>query len=180
MSPPTSKNNERRSVSFPEQTVSQIYHILPLDDYTPAEISASWYNDDENDEMVRKCHKIIKKMKKGEADKYCTRGLERMTGARKHQVKRNRTQAYAAVLGEQDSQWSQGRNDPNAISVVYLFESSYFCLLEATETGQLDAMVARRSYLTPTKEIMPSPTIYTVSRRRPGVVVARSAVASCA
>jgi hypothetical protein len=147
MSSPTSKNNERRSVSFVEQTVSQIYLILPLDDdYTPAEISASWYNDDENNEMAHKCHKIIKRMKKGEADKYCTRGLERMTGARKHQVQRNRTQAYNAVLGEQDSQWSQGRNDPNTISEVYFFEVSYFCQLEAIKMGQLDAMAARSSW----------------------------------
>jgi hypothetical protein len=182
MSPPTSQNNERRSVSFPEQTVSQIYHILPLDDYTPAEISASWYNDDENNEMARKCHKIIKRMKKGEADNYCTRGLERMTGARKHQVKHNRTQAYDAVLGEQDSQWSQGINDPNTISEVYFFEASYFCQCEATKIGQLDAMVARSYYLSQSEAkrtqscVTPSTKkICTVTRRRPVVIIVPAA-----
>jgi hypothetical protein len=142
----TSKYTEQRSVSFVETAISQIYHIPPLDDYTPAEIATSWYNDEEIKEMERKCHKIIKKMKKGEAERQCTRGLERTTGARKQQVKRNRKQAYDAVLDEQDAQRSQGRSDPNTISEVYFFEVSYLCQLEATKLGQLDAMVVR-SYL---------------------------------
>jgi hypothetical protein len=81
-----------------------------------------------------KCVKVIGKMEKHGLDpkehKYCTRGLERMTGARMDRKEQNRLDAYIAVMDVQDAQWEQGYEDQEQIAKHYR-TVSYQCQMEA-------------------------------------------------
>mmetsp|Transcript_33007 Transcript_33007/g.79825 ORF Transcript_33007/g.79825 Transcript_33007/m.79825 type:complete len:101 (-) Transcript_33007:426-728(-) len=65
----------KKSVTFsPTITGMQVMSIY---DYTPSEISAAWYNQEEMDHITNRCFKIILRMESGRSNrKICTRGLE--------------------------------------------------------------------------------------------------------
>jgi hypothetical protein len=73
-----------------------------LDDYTAQEISAAWYNGNDYSVIHRKCGSLIRKIKNGKVDKYCVRGLERMTPRAIEERELTRIATYIAVLGEQN------------------------------------------------------------------------------
>jgi hypothetical protein len=137
----SSQQDEPMHVSFAES--NEVHYVLALDDYTAEEIYSGWYNGEEYDKIVYKCDKIIKKSKKGKANKYCTRGLERAMSPRLEAVERSKMEAYSAVLDEQEAQRKRGVEDPERIAEVYYFEASYQCQQEANEVAERDALAVK-------------------------------------
>jgi hypothetical protein len=121
-----------------------VYDGMALCEYTDEEIAASWLSDVESDLIHEKCSKVIGKMEKHGSslneNKYCIRGLERMTGARMDLKEQNRSDAYIAVLDLQEAQWKQGYEDQEQIAQHYQ-HISYQCQMEASSIGEKDELV---------------------------------------
>jgi len=113
----------KRSITF--NSTVKIVEIMSIYDYTPSEIDAAWYSDEDMERITEKCFKIIKKMsREGDASKrgcrYCTRGLEGYSTSGRISKKRNRRAAIAAVLEEQERQWYEDEDvDCQAIANAY-------------------------------------------------------------
>jgi hypothetical protein len=80
---------------------------LNPEDYTEQEISSCWYSKEEFSEITRKCVSLVSKIIKGKAEKYCVRGLDRMTPEVTAEREMIRLDAYIAVLSEQQQQNQQ-------------------------------------------------------------------------
>jgi hypothetical protein len=111
-----------RRVKFADK--SSLNYTLPLHHYTPGEILASWYHQEEYRRIAKECGKQVLKLEKGEIfkdQKYCSRGLESHTRQATTSTRRNRNLAVKAVLKEQDEQHLQvgGVVDEGAISCSY-------------------------------------------------------------
>ncbi|CAJ1929130.1 unnamed protein product [Cylindrotheca closterium] len=107
----------------------QAVEILSIYDYTPSEISATWYDEDDRQKITQHCFKVLQKMEKcggtKNGQKYCTRGLEAHTTLGSIIKKKTRTAAFAAVLNEQARQWNENEQvDDRAISEAYRETSS--------------------------------------------------------
>lgn len=132
----SSSTSSKRRVTF-NPTVEGI-GILSLDDYTPAEISAAWYSDEEMEEITRRCHKVLRKMEQGKSNKYNTRGLERHSTIGYICKDKVRSAAVAAVLEEQERQLMKGGTiDYQAIADAYHRVSSS-CQMWARVMGNRD------------------------------------------
>jgi hypothetical protein len=125
-----------RSVRFAEMTI--VHDIMMLDEYTPNEIDATWFNGDEYGRMLKANHEVICKMETNGKTEDCSRGLEGMTGPRLGLIQQNLTNAYNAVLDLQLVQWEQGRDDQEKIAELYL-RVSIECQMEAIRIGKKDA-----------------------------------------
>jgi hypothetical protein len=149
-----------RAVSF--SRTNKTYKVLAIDDYSDKEIASTWYNGEENHLIVHKCQKIIRRMKNNvDIGKYCVRGLERMSGARKESLNRNRCNAYDAVLYEQEAQFKTRRDDQELIAKLYHAVCAQ-CQVEATEMGLSDeyAAVDRRHFMRDerrVRDLLPKP-----------------------
>ena len=131
--------------------IVKLAETLSIYDYTPSEIHASWFSDNEMDKMTEKCFKIIIAMESREGSStgshtYCTRGLEGHSTLGRIGRKRNRSDSIAAVLEEQERQWDESEEmDFQAISDTYGKIASS-CQRWAQVMGNRDAKAAE-SYL---------------------------------
>ena len=94
----------KRSVTF--NPIVKGVEIISIDDYTPCEIEATWYSQEEADRITDRCAKLVTIMetKDSKAKRYCVRGLEGHTIVGHMIKKKNRSTSIAAVLDEQASQ----------------------------------------------------------------------------
>ena len=138
----TSVTTFEKTVTFCESVI--VRRTMPLSEYTPEEIEATWYSDEEYDQISRQCQKQIRKLNEGKTlrdKKYCSRGLEGATDAGQCTKDENRYLAYQAVLQVQGSQREQGVYDELAIAESYRQVSSD-CQLKACVVGIRDQRAA--------------------------------------
>ena len=119
----------------------QVVEVMRIDDYTPCEITAAWYSDEQMEKITKRCSKIIKSMDAGRGRKYCVRGLEGHSNLGSISKKRNRSTAMVAVLNEQSEQWIENTVDEQAIADAYRRTTSS-CQLWAQVKGNQDRQAA--------------------------------------
>jgi hypothetical protein len=112
---------KRKGISFDASV--QMKEIMGLDDYTSQEIEASWYTDEEMEQISGRCFKILDKAEKRRSrngkkgKKYCMRGLEGHTTLGSISKRRNRETSLMSVLEEQRRR--SGEIDFESLSKVY-------------------------------------------------------------
>lgn len=150
----------KASVSF--DNAVRAYRHLHLNDMDQAEHEASWYSQEELDNIKRECHYTAKLVARGKLLPHdddltiqsCSsptsltfRGLEYRTpdGANLRQV--NKETAWDKVLDEQETQYKMGKylDDDESIARVYQ-EVSRHCHHAAHLMGLADAYYARQCY----------------------------------
>lgn len=142
-------SRKRRVTLNPNVTIVETLH---LDDFTPSEIAASWFDEQECEQITQKCFKVLKKMECGKGQKYCTRGLEGHTTLGSIQKKNARTASFVAVLEEQNRQLSENAEyDAQAIADAYRRTTSS-CQMWAQVVGNRDQR-AVEEYLYPEDEV---------------------------
>jgi hypothetical protein len=133
-----------KSVCFASHV--EIFFVERIDDFTPDEIAAVWYDNNDFERMKQEIKIMVNFMEIGTqlpANKESTRGLEHRTRVGAWTKFHNKKKAYCAVLDEQDNQWKNGMNDCDAIAQVYM-EHSASCIEEALQIGQQDAVAAQK------------------------------------
>ena len=113
-----------RSTTF--SPYSTMHNVLHINDYSDKEIACTRYDANEL-EMIKKTDviKTLSMMNKGglqipqDNPWYCCHGLESFTREGSARKRANRTNAWDAVLDEQDLQWDEGVCDPQAIANAY-------------------------------------------------------------
>lgn len=138
-------DGEPRNVSFTAKVV--VRRILSHADYSPEELLACWWQEEENRRITRECCKQIKKMESGgtfKDKKYCSRGLESHTRLAGTTKTSNRRDAAEAVLLEQEDQRRMGVIDEEAISERYRDVSSS-CQLWSGVVGLRDQRSAEEA-----------------------------------
>jgi hypothetical protein len=140
-----SRHTQRRTVSFaPTKAVRPTLSVI---DYTRGEVKACWYEEHEYDLIIQECLKVIKKMQEGKpinARKYCVRGLDRFAPEAADLRELNKSNAYIAVLEEQNNQLRDGHCDPQEIARHYRAAASRRCQLEAQNVGERDALFVQK------------------------------------
>ncbi|CAJ1961437.1 unnamed protein product [Cylindrotheca closterium] len=126
-SQPTMTIIRKRGVTI-NPTVKAV-EVLSIYDYTPSEIAAAWYDEDDMQKITQRCFKVLQRMEEcggtKNGQKYCTRGLEGHTTLGSISKKKTRTAAFAAVLNEQARQWNENEQvNIQAISYAYRKTSS--------------------------------------------------------
>lgn len=166
----SNSSSSRKRVTF-NAKVSGI-ETLNIDDFTPSEIAASWFNEEEMEQITKRCYKILRRMEGGnDSRKYCMRGLEGHTSVGHIIKKKNRTAAMAAVLTVQAEQWDEQKFDDQAIADAYQRTSSS-CQLWAQVIGKRDEESAEAIHYPneeSDEEILPtaSTAIPTIARPQP-------------
>jgi hypothetical protein len=117
-------------------------------DYTLEEAEASFSSVNDLQQIMRQCHKEVKKIDHGEKfkdKKYCARGLEGRTKI--GYISKVQTRALVAntVLDEQLTQWNEGVFDEDAIADACHIASSS-CGLWASIVGRRDQKAAKEIY----------------------------------
>ena len=101
----------------------EVAEVLSIYDYTPQEIEAAWYDEQDMEKITHRCFRAVHRMECGgskSGKKYCTRGLEGLTTLGSISKTKTRTAAFAAVLEEQERQWNENEEiDDEAISDAY-------------------------------------------------------------
>ena len=113
-----------RSTTF--SPYSTMHNVLHINDYSDKEIACTRYDANEL-EMIKKTDviKTLSMMNKSglqipqDNPWYCCHGLESFTREGSARKRANRTNAWDAVLDEQDLQWDEGVCDPQAIANAY-------------------------------------------------------------
>ena len=135
-----------KSVCFSNQVETVL--VERIEDYTADEIAAVWYNKNDFEEMKIEIKVTVRFMETGTklpSDKTSIRGLEHKTRAGAWRKFQNKRIAYCAVLDEQDNQWANNIDDPDAIAQVYA-EHSALCHVIAQKNGRKDAIEAQKVY----------------------------------
>jgi hypothetical protein len=99
---PTESPEMERRVSF--DPMVYVRRTITRNFYTPEEKQASWYTKEENQEILKRCHKQIRMLNHGERlrdKKYCARGLESHTQLGCLARQRNKRLARESVLTAQ-------------------------------------------------------------------------------
>ena len=125
-------SDDQTSVTYMEKTVTfslenAIYQTMPLSAYSPEEIEAVWFTQDEFLIIQKQMEKQLRKLSRGERlkdKKYCSRGLEGMTAVGLKSADFNRSLAWKAVLEVQKNQKEMGLVDEEAIAETYRRVSS--------------------------------------------------------
>ena len=139
--PPTPK-----SVCFASHV--EIFLVDRIDDFTPDEIAAVWYDKIDFNRMRQEIKNMVKFMETGTqlpSNKESTRGLEHRTRVGAWAKFQRKKTAYCAVLDEQDNQWENGTSDYDTIAKVYMGHSA-ICLEEALQIGRQDAVAAQKAH----------------------------------
>ncbi|CAJ1948015.1 unnamed protein product [Cylindrotheca closterium] len=127
--------------------------VLSIYNYSPREITATWYSGKEMNEISKSCFRIIARMQRGcgNGKKYCTRGLEGRTRNGYAIRKKSKETAILAVLMEQSNQWiNGGAADDEAIAEVYR-KTTKSAQLSAQFVGMRDRQVAEAVHFPPKK-----------------------------
>jgi hypothetical protein len=117
-------------------------------DYTLEEADATFSSRKEHQQIMRQCHKEVKKIGHGEKfkdKKYCARGLEGRTKIGYISKVQKRALVINAVLDEQLMQWNEGVFDEDAIADACHIASSS-CGLWASIVGRRDQKAAEEIY----------------------------------
>ncbi len=135
---------KRKSVSFYPRV--RIHDTIGIDDYTEEEQRAAWFSFEEM-ERIRKCAKSeAGLLDAGVQPKDGTwRGLESRTKLGERTKRRNRTNAYAAVFFEIDSQEQSGQFSEQLIADAYALYSKA-CEKSALAMAKEDAKAAMAIY----------------------------------
>jgi hypothetical protein len=137
-------NPTKRTVRF-SKTGNTLRYTLSPDHYSPDEIEACWYQDEDYTKIRKDCRKQIKKMDQGKTlkdKKYCSRGLESyMQWAAKIKAL-NRKLSINSVLDEQDRQ----RRSSNVFNDEFIaqnyIQAASSCQLWANAVGFRDQRAA--------------------------------------
>jgi hypothetical protein len=143
---PTSRCEIESSVRFRSIETTTRF-TLSRNDYTPEEIKATWYQDEEYSKISKDCCTQIKEMENGEIFKdtqYCSRGLESHTKLATISKTQNRKNATDAVLAEQDEQRRLGVVDDEARIAHRYHQGTSSCQLWANTVGLRDQRAAER------------------------------------
>ena len=101
----------------------EVAEVLSIYDYTPQEIEAAWYHEEDMEKITQRCFKALQIMeceRTKNGKKYCIRGFEGLTTLGSISKTKGRTAAFAAVLEEQARQWNNNEEiDDEAISDAY-------------------------------------------------------------
>lgn len=125
---------------------AQAREVLSLYDYTSSELSATWYSDEETEQITQRCWKVVRKMDTGRGRKYCTRGLEGHSKLGSITKWKSRSTAVAAVLNEQHKQRLENDiADEQVIADAYKRTTSS-CQMWAQVKGNQDRQAAENIY----------------------------------
>jgi hypothetical protein len=149
----TTKNNGKVKRSIVLAETNTVHPVEHLDEMTPEEIAAIWYDPKDYAEIKASYQLTIVKMEAAledtegklkfeENSEHTVRGLEYRTQTGAWARYENKRDAYNAVLDEQDRQWKIEKDDYDAISRVYM-EHSIKCVQAAYQRGLEDAAIAR-------------------------------------
>jgi hypothetical protein len=137
------KKNTERTVRFSEDGNTLRYTLSPKN-YSPDEIEACWYQQEEYTIIRKGCCKQIKKLDQGKTlkdKKYCSRGLESyMQWAAKTKAQ-NRKLSINAVLDEQARQCCSNVFNDEALAQSYI-QAASSCQLWANTVGLRDQRAA--------------------------------------
>lgn len=136
-------NKSNKTVTFHPEV--SCFEIMSLYDYTDNEVSAAWYNDEEMCRITNRCVRLIQRMDAGQAEKYCTRGLESHATLGCISKRKNRTLSLATVLVEQSIQLDEGKINQNTIAAAYRKTTSS-CQMWAQVMGKRDELAAQAIY----------------------------------
>jgi hypothetical protein len=133
--------NRPRSVSFNSTVL--VYDVLCIDDYSPEEFEATWFDEDEMREMKETAQTEAKLLDAGFQQKCpCIRGLESRTREGLMTKRQNRMNAYASIFFEIDSQQENKCYDEDLIAEAYAFYSEP-CARTAQIIGKQDEFEAK-------------------------------------
>jgi len=115
-----SSSKNKKSVSFLGRVL--VKPSLHVQDFTPQEISACWYDQKEFKLMRKDIRDAAEFFESGMAhhdtDEVCRRGLEAADGQLTRLRLRRRNRVYDAIFDEQDAHWRLGMMDPESIAHV--------------------------------------------------------------
>lgn len=126
---------------------NEIYDVPHIDDMTPEEVKAIWYEKSDYEKIKMAMIPIIRKMMKKETiqetDRETIRGLEFRTRQGAIRRQHNKLEATTAVLDEQDRQLDTvGRVDEDLLAKVYKQFNSH-CQIEAHKLALGDVLPAK-------------------------------------
>lgn len=139
------RSRRRRRLRFNEQiTVRAITHIF---DFSEEEIADAWYKKAEYQRMrsdvILTVRKLVRGEYRGDTDDHCARGLEFKTPVGARRRKRNKLNALAGVLDEQDRQVEENYFNLEAMAYVYI-NCNIASRCEAARRGERDAEESAR------------------------------------
>ena len=148
-----SSSHRRVRVRFSHQP--QVETITSREDFTPSELSASWYSGEEKRELYEDYEKIVMRMEAGKRPKKNTtyRGLENFSETNSAQLDEIVHDCIDAVMDDQDRQWAENGDeaDWDSFREVSLQVSLQSASL-AYKMAEYDEREARKAYIALAKE----------------------------
>jgi hypothetical protein len=135
-----------KSVHFRE--MNEILLVEHIDEFCEEDIAAIWYNANEYAMIKAEYKTTLFFMECGAqvpAGVHCCRGLEYRSAEGARARLENKSNAYNAVLDEQEKQWRDDTNDIDALARVYLKHSTK-CGKAALALGIRDEVEAKQIY----------------------------------
>lgn len=115
----------QKSVKFHSRV--RFKHVKHIDDYSDREYFATWYVEEDLQDIFNHCVDTVRMMVNGfvldEEKGYSPRGLEYKTPTGAKTRKHNKSRGIRTVLDEQERQRAEGVNDPERLAKLY-FESA--------------------------------------------------------
>ena len=133
----------RKRVTFHDRAMC--YDVMPLDEYTPEEVKASWYTIQEFIKMRCVIQSEVKQFDAGTLSEQKKRGVESHGKQGKRRKQRFREATYFAVFNEIDIQEEEEIIDEVAIADAYRMHSKH-AALAAQKVARKDALSALRIY----------------------------------
>ena len=96
--------------------------VKHINDYSEREIKATWYTEEDLEDVIAECITTVRKMVKKEGfDErvFCERGLEYKTPSGAKFRKKNKVSSIQIVIDEQRLQKSMGMEDPEYLAEIY-------------------------------------------------------------
>ena len=182
----TTSQTASLSVSFPAEEDNVVHDILPLSEYTPAEVRACWFVRSEYNSFKRTSLVTLQLNRAGELSanhpEHTMRGLECRTRECTDSRRMVRFQAAAAVFNEQARQQYHlpggGLQDPEALSECY-HAIAWHSMYDAHTQGMADEQDAQ-ALLTPEDRLYVAPRTRTSSSLLSKIIcIERTATATC-
>lgn len=142
------KPSSRRCKSVSFGAMVTVYKVKSRFNYTPKEVEASWYNEDEEHTMTEDARSEVRLLECGllvESKDVCTRGLEFYTAEVAKRRKLNRMEASDVVFTELDYQYEKHCFDDELIANCY-FVHTERCAMTAQLLGKKDEIEAMKIY----------------------------------
>jgi len=157
---PSTKKTERKKVQFNPR--ARLTRIRTRQSYSREEKKRLWYQEEEYKTFADQCQLIIADMEKNIVCKMkagvcldisnhhavkdpsraiSTVGLEHYTQQGNFLRRRNRSEARAVVLDEQDAQWEEGIDDHDTIAELYRARSAHAKMVAHTRGLRLERVV---------------------------------------